>query len=208
MTPEGADVMTDAAQGQKGSATSSRPKWSPWFDGKLAVAASIFGPYDLLVFPMLFYWGGGGAFLLIYLLFVALMAVPLLFLEVGIGQFMDRGAMAVWNIAPLFKGIGYVTTAVSAHVFWIALWMLTVQGLFWVDLGQSYVPSPDLCGTSEGYGTNDSYPPCQYAAVGLYSDRWPDHSLESGTVEGSKVLAMLLMLLLVCGVSAAGVRVV
>ncbi|KAF6036248.1 hypothetical protein EB796_005456 [Bugula neritina] len=34
------------------------------------------------------------------------------FLEVAIGQFMSAGGIKVWNISPLFTGIGFATTLI------------------------------------------------------------------------------------------------
>lgn len=50
----------------------------------------------------------GGAFLVPYFIFVACGGAPLLFLEVGLGQFMSQGNISVWNICPIFKGKTYV----------------------------------------------------------------------------------------------------
>lgn len=30
--------------------------------------------------------------------------IPVFFLEIALGQFMKKGGVATWNIAPLFKG--------------------------------------------------------------------------------------------------------
>ncbi|XP_067944675.1 sodium- and chloride-dependent taurine transporter-like [Watersipora subatra] len=63
-------------------------------------------------FPYLCYKNGGGAFLLPYFIMVVLAGIPMFFLEVSIGQFMSAGGIKVWNISPLFSGIGYATTII------------------------------------------------------------------------------------------------
>lgn len=46
-----------------------------------------------------------GAFLIPYVLMLVLGGVPLMYLELIIGQFHRRGAISVWkNISPVFKG--------------------------------------------------------------------------------------------------------
>ena len=40
----------------------------------------------------------------LYLVFLVLVGVPLLLLEVAVGQYTSRGVWSAWNIAPLFKG--------------------------------------------------------------------------------------------------------
>ncbi|XP_014680190.1 PREDICTED: sodium-dependent serotonin transporter-like, partial [Priapulus caudatus] len=58
-----------------------------------------------------------GAFLIPYLLMLVLGGVPLLYLELIIGQFHRRGAIGVWkNITPIFKGIGFCSCFISYYV--------------------------------------------------------------------------------------------
>lgn len=51
-------------------------------------------------------------------------AIPILFLEVGIGQYFRSGGITVWRqIAPLFTGIGYGTVAISfiLNIYYIVI---------------------------------------------------------------------------------------
>lgn len=45
-----------------------------------------------------------GAFLVPYFLCWTLAAVPIFFLEVSVGQFLQRGGITVWKVCPIFKG--------------------------------------------------------------------------------------------------------
>ncbi|XP_048236738.1 sodium- and chloride-dependent glycine transporter 2-like [Haliotis rufescens] len=54
-----------------------------------------------------------GAFLIPYLVFVGLCAVPLYFLEVVIGQYYQKGPVEVWKFCPAMKGLGLGTALVS-----------------------------------------------------------------------------------------------
>lgn len=45
-----------------------------------------------------------GVFLIPYILMVFFGGIPVFFLEIALGQFMKKGGVAAWNIAPLFKG--------------------------------------------------------------------------------------------------------
>ncbi len=54
------------------------------------------------------YFNGGGSFLLAYLLLLGVIAVPMLFLELSLGQYLRTPACeAFGKMAPLFKGLGY-----------------------------------------------------------------------------------------------------
>ncbi|NP_001137203.1 bloated tubules [Tribolium castaneum] len=51
---------------------------------------------------------GGLPFLLAYVILVILVGLPLLFLELGIGQLAQEGFIKSWRAVPFFRGIGYV----------------------------------------------------------------------------------------------------
>ena len=46
-----------------------------------------------------------GAFLIPYFTMLFLGGIPLFFMELSLGQYHKRGAISVWYIAPLFKGL-------------------------------------------------------------------------------------------------------
>ena len=45
-----------------------------------------------------------GCFLVPYLICLVVAAVPVLTLEISLGQFMKEGGITAWNICPLFRG--------------------------------------------------------------------------------------------------------
>jgi len=81
-----------------------RDLWGHGFEFVLACIGYAVGLGNIWRFPYLCYQNGGGAFLVPYFVFVACAGAPLLFLEVGLGQFMSQGNISVWNIVPIFKG--------------------------------------------------------------------------------------------------------
>lgn len=50
-----------------------------------------------------------GAFLIPWLLSIFLMGIPMFVLEVSLGQFLNTGGICIWNLVPMFKGIGYAS---------------------------------------------------------------------------------------------------
>ncbi|XP_049606304.1 sodium-dependent neutral amino acid transporter B(0)AT1 [Syngnathus scovelli] len=81
-------------------------------------------------FPYLCQIYGGGAFLIPYLIALVLEGLPLLYLEMAIGQRLRKGSIGVWkNISPFLGGVGIGSMIVSflvcnfyntilAWVFW------------------------------------------------------------------------------------------
>ncbi|RCN49376.1 Sodium:neurotransmitter symporter family protein [Ancylostoma caninum] len=57
-------------------------------------------------FPYLCFKNGGGSFLVVYAIFFCLAAVPIFIMEVTIGQYLQKGAMEMWRMCPIFKGVG------------------------------------------------------------------------------------------------------
>uniref|UniRef100_A0A914XN38 Transporter n=1 Tax=Plectus sambesii TaxID=2011161 RepID=A0A914XN38_9BILA len=85
-------------------------------------------------FPYLCYRNGGGAFLIPYLIMLFGCGLPLLFMELALGQYSSEGPLTVWKLAPLFKGlgIGMVLCSVIMSVYYNmitgwAMYYLTVS---------------------------------------------------------------------------------
>ena len=61
-------------------------------------------------FPSLAYKYGGGAFFIPYLLALVLIGLPVLFLEIGLGQFFQRGDVSVFAVChKRMRGVGLVS---------------------------------------------------------------------------------------------------
>ena len=60
--------------------------------------------YCVSIIEFLSFQNGGGAFLIPYALMLVLGAMPLMYMEVILGQFNRQGPISLWKICPLFKG--------------------------------------------------------------------------------------------------------
>ncbi|XP_041478015.1 sodium-dependent noradrenaline transporter-like, partial [Lytechinus variegatus] len=92
-----------------------REKWS-WKLDFLATNIGFVACFEnMWRFPYLCYYYGGALFLIPYVLCVFFIAMPLLFLEMALGQYTSSGSLKAWRISPLFRGIGIASTVV---LFW------------------------------------------------------------------------------------------
>ncbi|TMW49346.1 hypothetical protein DOY81_005564 [Sarcophaga bullata] len=65
-------------------------------------------------FPYMCYKSGGGVFLVPYCIILIICSIPLLFMELSIGQYTGRGPIgALGQLCPLFKGAGLASVVVS-----------------------------------------------------------------------------------------------
>ncbi|KAI1713828.1 sodium:neurotransmitter symporter family domain-containing protein [Ditylenchus destructor] len=83
-----------------------RGQWSGPLDFLMSMVAYAVGLGNVWRFPYLCFKNGGGSFLLVYAIFFVLGAVPIFIMEVTVGQYLQRGAMEMWKMCPLFKGVG------------------------------------------------------------------------------------------------------
>ncbi|XP_036379971.1 sodium- and chloride-dependent GABA transporter ine [Megalops cyprinoides] len=92
----------------------SRPTWSRQIEFTLAGIGCAVGLGNIWRFPYLCYRSGGGAFLVPYLLMLVVLGIPLLYMELTLGQYLRRGpVLALAKVCPLLKGVGLATVAIS-----------------------------------------------------------------------------------------------
>ena len=74
-------------------------------DYYLAVFGFTFALGNLWRFPYQCQQNGGAAYFIAYGVLFVVGAIPILFLELALGQFISLGPTSLWKVAPLFKGL-------------------------------------------------------------------------------------------------------
>ncbi|CAH0748218.1 unnamed protein product [Diatraea saccharalis] len=91
-----------------------RPFWANKIQFVLACVGYSVGLGNVWRFPYLCYKSGGGAFLIPYFIILIVCGVPMLFMELAIGQYTAHGPIgALSQICPLFKGAGLASVVIS-----------------------------------------------------------------------------------------------
>ncbi|KAK5883027.1 hypothetical protein CesoFtcFv8_019399 [Champsocephalus esox] len=104
-TPGSADEPKDIAE---------RPKWDNKVQYLLTCIGFAVGLGNVWRFPYLCQTYGGGAFLIPYAIALVFEGLPLLHMELAIGQRLRMGSIGVWNsISPYMGGLGVASLAVS-----------------------------------------------------------------------------------------------
>ncbi|XP_070778450.1 inactive sodium-dependent neutral amino acid transporter B(0)AT3 [Enoplosus armatus] len=112
----------------KDSGAEERPKWDNKIQYLLTCIGFAVGLGNVWRFPYLCQIYGGGAFLIPYLIALVFEGLPLLYLELAIGQRLRMGSIGVWNsLSPLLGGVGIASMLVS---FLVSIFYNTI--LAWV----------------------------------------------------------------------------
>ncbi|CAB1442949.1 unnamed protein product [Pleuronectes platessa] len=112
----------------KDSGEEERPQWDNKVQYLLTCIGFAVGLGNVWRFPYLCQIYGGGAFLIPYLIALVFVGLPLLYLELAIGQRLRKGSIGVWNsISPMLGGLGVASMVVS---FLVGIFYNTI--LAWV----------------------------------------------------------------------------
>ncbi|XP_074655433.1 sodium- and chloride-dependent glycine transporter 2-like [Tubulanus polymorphus] len=111
----------------------AKEQWGKEIDFFLSCIGYAVGLGNVWRFPYLCMRNGGGAFLIPYFTFMLIAGVPLYFIELSIGQYSGKSPLAVFDLCPLFSGLGYamLITSLICTVYYnmIISWILYYIGM-------------------------------------------------------------------------------
>ncbi|XP_046293656.1 sodium- and chloride-dependent transporter XTRP3 [Marmota monax] len=91
-----------------------RPQWGHQRQFVLACISYAVGLGNVWRFPYLCQLYGGGSFLVPYLIMLFVEGMPLLYMELAVGQRMRQGSIGAWRtISPYLSGVGIASVVVS-----------------------------------------------------------------------------------------------
>ncbi|KAL4221322.1 hypothetical protein ACF0H5_019583 [Mactra antiquata] len=135
---KGSEENSDNTSGNTDDSTVIREHWGGKYEFMLSLVGYTVGLGNLWRFPFFCYKNGGGIAIIPFLLFLILCGGPLYYMEVCLGQFSGKSPITVWNICPLFKGIGLVMISCSLIYVW---YFGTAFGWVFYFLFQSFYPT-------------------------------------------------------------------
>uniref|UniRef100_F6WBL5 Transporter n=1 Tax=Ciona intestinalis TaxID=7719 RepID=F6WBL5_CIOIN len=91
-----------------------RPQWDNKAQFLLTCIGFAVGLGNVWRFPYQLQSNGGGAFLIPYLIMLVFEGVPLLYLELSVGQWLQNGSVGCWlKLSPYMRGLGLCSLFVS-----------------------------------------------------------------------------------------------
>jgi solute carrier family 6 GABA transporter-like protein 6/8/11/12/13 len=111
------DAESDDGSGDDEDSVYIKPRrqtWSNKLQFVLACVGYSVGLGSVWRFPYLCYKSGGGVFLIPYAIIMVVCGVPMLYMELSVGQFTGRGPIgALGHLCPLLKGTGLGSVVIS-----------------------------------------------------------------------------------------------
>ncbi|XP_077848424.1 sodium- and chloride-dependent transporter XTRP3 isoform X1 [Macaca mulatta] len=178
----------------------TRPLWSNPLQFVFACISYAVGLGNVWRFPYLCQMYGGGSFLVPYIIMLIVEGMPLLYLELAVGQRMRQGSIGAWRtISPYLSGVGIASVVVS---FFLSMYYNVINAwAFWYLFHSFQDPLPwsvcPLNGNHTGYDEE-----CEKASSTQYF--WYRKTLnispslqENGGVQWEPALCLLLAWLVV-----------
>ncbi|XP_054536629.1 sodium- and chloride-dependent transporter XTRP3 isoform X1 [Pan troglodytes] len=178
----------------------ARPLWANSLQFVFACISYAVGLGNVWRFPYLCQMYGGGSFLVPYIIMLIVEGMPLLYLELAVGQRMRQGSIGAWRtISPYLSGVGVASVVVS---FFLSMYYNVINAwAFWYLFHSFQDPLPwsvcPLNGNHTGYDEE-----CEKASSTQYF--WYRKTLnispslqENGGVQWEPALCLLLAWLVV-----------
>ena len=142
------DDNSDFTAKEHGLQHEEKQKWSNDKELLLALISMSVGLGNVWRFPYIAYENGGGAFLIPYFIVVTFISRPLYFLESCLGQFSGYSSVKLWNMVPLFRGIGICQVISCVYVTSYYTSIIGLAAYYFVMSFQSELPwnscNPDV----------------------------------------------------------------
>ncbi|CAG0880461.1 unnamed protein product [Darwinula stevensoni] len=116
-----------------------RGNWTGKFDFLLSLLGYSVGLGNVWRFPYLCYKNGGGAFLLPFVIMLVVAGLPLMFMELSLGQYVSLGPIGLFEkLCPLLHGLGWGMVIISSIVMlyynMIIAWTLFYMFASWTSV--------------------------------------------------------------------------
>lgn len=177
-----------------------RSQWGSSFGFIMALAGSAIGLGNLWKFPYMAGKNGGGAFLLVYIIFVVFAGVPLILGEMAIGRHTRRepvSAFEMLNRKYKFVGVLGVLSGVLIPCYYVVIggWVLAYIFRFIIYISEGM---PADIGASFGVFISNPWEPLVWQFLFLLGSAWVIYrGVEKGIEKFSKIAMPLLFVLLV-----------
>ncbi|KAF6101171.1 solute carrier family 6 member 20 [Phyllostomus discolor] len=173
----------------------ARPLWANPLQFVFACISYAVGLGNVWRFPYLCQMYGGGSFLVPYLIMLVVEGMPLLYLELAVGQRMRQGSIGAWrSISPYLSGVGVASVVVS---FFLSMYYNVINAwAFWYLFHSFQDPLPwSHCPLNSNHTGYDEE--CELASSTQYF--WYRKTLnispsiqESGSVQWEPALCLVL----------------
>uniref|UniRef100_A0A8C5LAI4 Transporter n=1 Tax=Jaculus jaculus TaxID=51337 RepID=A0A8C5LAI4_JACJA len=178
----------------------ARPQWGNPLQFVFACISYAVGLGNVWRFPYLCQMYGGGSFLVPYIIMLILEGMPLLYLELAVGQRMRQGSIGAWRtISPYLSGVGVASVVAS---FFLSMYYNVINAWsFWYLFHSFQDPLPwSVCPLNDNLTGYDEE--CEKASSTQYF--WYRKTLnispsiqESGGVQWEPALCLILAWLVV-----------
>ncbi|XP_007949926.1 sodium- and chloride-dependent transporter XTRP3 [Orycteropus afer afer] len=173
----------------------TRPLWTNPLQFVFACISYAVGLGNVWRFPYLCQMYGGGSFLVPYIIMLIVEGMPLLYLELAVGQRMRQGSIGAWRtISPYLSGVGVASVVVS---FFLSMYYNVINAwAFWYLFHSFQDPLPwSVCPLNSNHtGYNEE---CEKASSTQYF--WYRKTLnispsiqENGGVQWEPALCLIL----------------